>query len=89
MMYMPIIDINKPSGQELFRQYMDKKIVPLAYEVCWQQETPEVRKCMKDILAQGSKIWVNTLWASLCGGEELVYTMTTLLNTGQKFTKRC
>ena len=47
MMYMPIIDINKPSGQELFRQYMDKKIVPLAYEVCWQQETPEVRKCMK------------------------------------------
>ena len=42
MMYMPIIDINKPSGQELFRQYMDKKIVPLAYEVCWQQETPEV-----------------------------------------------
>ena len=70
MMYMPIIDINKPSGQELFRQYMDKKIVPLAYEVCWQQETPEVRKCMKDILAQGSKIWVNTLWASLCGGEE-------------------
>ena len=55
MMYMPIIDINKPSGQELFRQYMDKKIVPLAYEVCWQQETPEVRKCMKDILAQGSK----------------------------------
>ena len=25
---------------------------------------------MKDILAQGSKIWVNTLWASLCGGEE-------------------
>lgn len=70
MMYMPIIDINKPSGQELFRQYMDKKIVPLAYEVCWQQETPEVRKCMKDILAQGSKIWVNTLWTSLCGGEE-------------------
>lgn len=25
---------------------------------------------MKDILAQGSKIWVNTLWASLCGGEK-------------------
>lgn len=70
MMYMPIIDINKPSGQQLFQQYLDKKIVPLAYEVCWQQTTPEVRKCLKDILAQGSKIWVNTLWPSLCGGEE-------------------
>lgn len=40
---MPIIDINKPSGQDLFRQYMDKKIIPLAYEVCWQQETSEVK----------------------------------------------
>ena len=70
MMYMPIIDINKPSGQKLFQQYISKKIVPLAYEVCWQRHTPEVEKCMKDILAQNSKIWVNTLWPSLCGGEE-------------------
>lgn len=43
---------------------------------------------MKDILAQGSKIWVNTLWASLCGGEKQVCTMTMLLSMGQKFTKR-
>ena len=70
MMYMPIIDINKPAGQKLFQQYKSKNIVPLAYEVCWQQNSPEVEKCMKDILAQNSKIWVNTLWPSLCGGEE-------------------
>lgn len=70
MMYMPIIDINKTAGQKLFQQYISKNIVPLAYEVCWQQNSPEVEKCMKDILAQNSKIWVNTLWPSLCGGEE-------------------
>lgn len=70
MMYMPIIDINKPSGQKLFKQYIDGKIVPLAYEVCWDKDTPEFRKCIKDILAQGSKIWVNTLWGDLCGGDE-------------------
>lgn len=70
MMYMPIIDINKPGGKKLFQQYMDKKVVPLAYEVCWQETNAEVENCMKSILSQGSKLWVNTLWPSLCGGEK-------------------
>ena len=70
MMYMPIIDILKPQGQDLFAQYMDKGIVPLAYEVCWNQYTPQVEECMKKVIASGSKLWVNSLWASLCGGLE-------------------
>ena len=70
MMYMPIIDILKPQGQELFAEYMDKGIVPLAYEVCWNEYTPEVEDCMQKVLATGSKLWVNSLWSSLCGGLE-------------------
>lgn len=70
MMYMPIIDILKPQGQALFAEYMDKGIVPLAYEVCWNEYTPEVEACMQKVLASGSKLWVNSLWSSLCGGLE-------------------
>ena len=70
MMYMPIIDILKPHGQALFAEYMDKGIVPLAYEVCWNEYTPEVEDCMQKVLASGSKLWVNSLWSSLCGGLE-------------------
>lgn len=70
MMYMPIIDILKPQGQALFAEYMDKGIVPLAYEVCWNEYTPEVEDCMQKVLASGSKLWVNSLWSSLCGGLE-------------------
>ena len=70
MMYMPIIDILKPQGQALFAEYMDKGIVPLAYEVCWNEYTPEVEDCMQKVLASGSKLWVNSLWTSLCGGLE-------------------
>ena len=70
MMYMPIIDILKPQGQALFAEYMDKGIVPLAYEVCWNEYTPEVEDCMQKVLATGSKLWVNSLWSSLCGGLE-------------------
>ena len=68
MMYMPIIDILKPKGQALFAEYRDKGITPLAYEVCWSEYTPEVKECMDKVVAGGSKLWVNSLWASLCGG---------------------
>ncbi len=68
MMYMPIIDILKPKGQALFAEYLDTDTVPLAYEVCWSEYTPEVEACMKKVLASGSKLWVNSLWPSLCGG---------------------
>ena len=68
MMYMPIIDILKPSGQKLFSEYMETGTVPLAYEVCYNEMTPEVQECMKKVIATGSKLWVNTLWPSLCGG---------------------
>lgn len=67
MMYMPIIDIQKEQGQALFREYMETGIVPLAYEVCWKKMTPEVQAAMDRIVESGSKLWVNTIWGSLCG----------------------
>ena len=69
MMYMPIVDIQRPSGIELFNSYLEQGVVPLAYEVCWQNNNDAAfdDACRK-ILDQGSKIWVNTIWASLCGG---------------------
>lgn len=67
LMYMPIIDIQKEQGQKLFQEYMDTKTVPLAYEVCWKKLTPEVSDCFKKVVESGSKLWVNTIWGSLCG----------------------
>lgn len=69
MMYMPIIDIQKAQGAALFQSYLDKKVVPLAYEVCWQSEDGSFQDACRKIKEQGSKIWVNTIWASLCGGQ--------------------
>ncbi len=68
MMYMPIIDILKPQGKALFAEYEEAGTVPIAYEVCWDKMTPEVDACMQQIVAQGAKLWVNSLWPSLCGG---------------------
>ena len=69
MMYMPIVDIQKPAGIALFNSYMDQGVVPLAYEVCYQTNDGTFDEVAKKILEQGSKIWVNVIWASLCGGD--------------------
>ena len=70
MMYMPIVNIQSEKGKALFDSYLEQGVVPLAYEVCWgNNDTPEFVEACKKIREQGSKIWVNTIWASLCGGD--------------------
>ena len=66
MMYMPIVDVQREKGLELLNSYLDSGTVPIAYEVCWQ--SGKVDPWAAKILEQGSKVWVNTLWPSLCGG---------------------
>lgn len=68
LLYMPIIDINRPQGQRLFSEYVESATVPLAFEVCWQKSGEELEECLAEIRRMGSRIWVNTLWPSLCGG---------------------
>ncbi len=70
MMYMPVVDIQKPGGKKLFNSYLEQGVVPLAYEVCWQNnDDTAFEDACEAIIAQGSKVWVNTIWASLCGGD--------------------
>jgi glycerophosphoryl diester phosphodiesterase len=68
LLYMPIIDINKEKGQELFYDYVNRGIVPMAFEVCWKENGEEMEKCVAEIKKMGSKLWVNTFWPSVCGG---------------------
>ena len=68
MLYMPVVDVNKPKGKKLFAEYLEKGVVPMAFELCWQYSGEEIDECVKQVHQMGSKIWVNTIWASLCGG---------------------
>ena len=68
LLYMPIININKEKGQELFYDYVNRGIAPMAFEVCWTENGEEMEKCVAEIKKMGSKLWVNTFWPSVCGG---------------------
>lgn len=70
MMYMPIVNFSGARGRALFESYMERGVVPLAYEVCWNSNDGGVfEEVAGRIISQGSKVWVNTIWSSLCGGD--------------------
>jgi glycerophosphoryl diester phosphodiesterase len=68
LLYMPIITPSNPKSMEIFEGYIADDEPQLAYEICWGEYTPEVETVMQRLIADGSKLWVNTLWNSLCGG---------------------
>lgn len=68
MVYFPIVNFGKKNAKKLAKSYLESGITPLAYEVVWPEFTPEVKKTLKKIHEGGSKLWVNSLWASHNGG---------------------
>ena len=68
MLYMPIIDYRRATAPELFSLYKNENKAQLAYEIVWDTITPEVEQTFRQVVSGGSKLWTNSLWASLCGG---------------------
>ena len=68
LLYMPIISPTNAKSMALFEEYIADDEPQLAYEICWGEYTPEVESAMQRLIADGSKLWVNSLWNSLCGG---------------------
>ena len=42
----------------------------IAYEICWNSTLPNEGKIFKKVLKSGKRLWVNTLWNSICGGKK-------------------
>ena len=68
MMYMPIAGLGTDREREIFDGYLSTRPAQLAYELCFGSLDDTVRAAARKVLDSGSKLWVNTIWASLCGG---------------------
>lgn len=67
--FMPIVNIDKGrDAVEVVNEYM--KVKPAAYEVTFKKESPKLFKVLDMIKASGSKLWINSLWASLNAGHD-------------------
>jgi glycerophosphoryl diester phosphodiesterase len=70
MMYMPVVTAAAAEKMPAFNDYIAADEPLLAYELCFGELNDDVRTAARRILDDGSKLWVNTIWASLCGGYE-------------------
>ena len=73
MLYMPIIDYNTKSWnthEQLFAEYLSTDLPFVAFEMCWDGTIANEKKVFNQVLKSGKRLWINTLWNKLCGGDD-------------------
>ncbi|MCR4965943.1 MAG: glycerophosphodiester phosphodiesterase family protein [Bacteroidales bacterium] len=68
MIYMPVLSISESTDMTLFKGYLEQ--APVAFELCFNTLNDRVKMAASQVTAAGSKVWVNTLWGSLCGNHD-------------------
>jgi glycerophosphoryl diester phosphodiesterase len=67
--FMPVVYLDKPTAKPIIDEYQ-KEIKPVAFELIFQKDTSAILSNNTFIPQQGSKIWINALWASLNAGHD-------------------
>ena len=67
MMYMPVVNVLNKDGMGTFNSYLADGAAPIAFELCFDKLNDQVKNTARQAVAAGSKVWVNTIWGSLCG----------------------
>ncbi|WP_396185814.1 glycerophosphodiester phosphodiesterase family protein [Flavobacterium sp.] len=66
--FMPIINLdNQPNARQIIDDYQTKLKVK-AFELVFSKDTSKVLTRFSEIKKKGSRVWVNSLWASLNAG---------------------
>ena len=78
MMYMPVISVSANASKRAFESFicaqstskdssLDTHLQPIAFELCFDKLDNSVHQAASQVRAAGRKVWVNTIWGSLCG----------------------
>lgn len=76
MLYMPIINYDEKSwekSQQIFEEYLSTELPFIAFEMCWNGSLQNEKRVFNQVLKSGKRLWINTLWGKLCGGEDNGY----------------
>ena len=69
ILYMPIVNLWDKEAVATIQTFI-KNFTPIAYELCFKDDANPNLKIIDEIAKSGSRIWMNTLWDSLCGGHD-------------------
>ena len=68
--YMPLIRMDKGAGMVEFEAWERSEFKPRIYEPCLKTEKgpPVLERLRENAYSGGPRIWISTLWSSLCAG---------------------
>jgi glycerophosphoryl diester phosphodiesterase len=69
IVFMPVVNIDKPEAKKIITNYL-QNMKPYAFELNFSKDTSEILRDNKFITQKGSKVWINSLWASLNAGHD-------------------
>ncbi|GLB52977.1 glycerophosphoryl diester phosphodiesterase [Neptunitalea chrysea] len=70
ILFMPIVNLDKQADAwQIITDYQKAK-TPVAFEIVFATENSDILNRFKQIQQGGSRVWVNSLWASLNAGYE-------------------
>ena len=61
---------SKERYEPLFEAWLASRVPTPAYEICWDGSLSGEERIFRRVVKSGAKLWINTLWDSLCGGAE-------------------
>lgn len=68
VIYMPIVNLNAEDAEKSIEEFIT--IHPVAIECCIGKYDQNVERLLQKIRDAGIKIWINSIWASLCDGHD-------------------
>lgn len=69
IIYMPVVNLDKPEARKVIKDYLSG-MKPYAFELIFTKDTSAILNDNKFITKTGSKVWINSLWASLNAGHD-------------------
>lgn len=69
VIFMPIINLDKPSAAKIIEDYQSH-YKPVAFEFVFKNANSANQELLNKTVASGSKLWINSMWASLNGGHD-------------------
>jgi glycerophosphoryl diester phosphodiesterase len=68
VIYMPIVNLNSEDAEARIDEFIT--IHPIAVECCIDKYNQNVERLLQKLRDAGIKIWINSIWASLCDGHD-------------------
>ena len=90
MLYMPVIAYNSKSWgkqEQLFNEYLTTDLPFIAFEMCWNGTLPNEKKVFNKVVKSGKRLWINSLWNSLCGGKADLEDDAAIFNQDKTYGK--